>query len=96
MMRRFDRLVGVDRIKAFHLNDTPSPLGSGRDRHANIGKGEIGAGPFRFFVEDRRFSDCPMILETPGGFDNYEEDLKTLRKNYQKGGFKWNFLHLKK
>ncbi|MFM8274331.1 MAG: deoxyribonuclease IV [Gemmata sp.] len=63
--QRFDELVGLSRLKVFHVNDSAKPLGSRVDRHAGIGLGEIGAGAFRRLVRDPRFADRPMILETP-------------------------------
>jgi deoxyribonuclease-4 len=61
----FDRVVGLDRIKVFHLNDSKKPCGSRVDRHEHIGKGCLGLGPFRRLLNDRRFASLPMLLETP-------------------------------
>ena len=61
----FDRLVGLDRLKAFHLNDSKKPCGSRVDRHEHIGKGCLGLEPFRRIVTDPRFAGLPMLLETP-------------------------------
>ena len=61
----FDRLVGLDRIKVFHLNDSKKPCGSRVDRHEHIGKGCLGLEPFRRLVNDARFAGLPMLLETP-------------------------------
>lgn len=63
--REFDRVVGLDRIKAFHLNDSKRPCGSRVDRHEHIGKGCLGLEPFRRLLNDRRFANLPMLLETP-------------------------------
>ena len=63
--REFDRIVGLDRIKVFHLNDSKKPCGSRVDRHEHIGKGCLGLEPFRRLLNDRRFTDLPMLLETP-------------------------------
>ena len=63
--KQFGRLVGFDRLKAFHLNDSKRPLGSRVDRHAHIGEGCLGLEPFRRIVNDRRFRGLPMLLETP-------------------------------
>jgi deoxyribonuclease IV len=62
---QFGRLVGFDRLKAFHLNDSKKPLGSRIDRHEHIGQGCLGLEPFRRIVNDWRFRDLPMMLETP-------------------------------
>ena len=63
--REFDRLVGLDRLKAFHLNDSKRPCGSRVDRHEHIGKGCLGLEPFRRILTDPRFTGLPMLLETP-------------------------------
>jgi len=64
---QFGRLVGFDRLKAFHMNDSKKPLGSRVDRHEHIGKGCLGIEPFRRIVNDPRFHHLPMLLETPKG-----------------------------
>ena len=64
-LREFDRLVGLDRLKAFHLNDSKRPCGSRVDRHEHIGKGCLGLEPFRRILTDPRFTGLPMLLETP-------------------------------
>ena len=77
----FDRIIGLDRLLAFHLNDTKKGLGSRVDRHEHIGAGALGLEPFRMLMNDPRFTRVPKILETPKG-DNDEMDavnLKTLR-----------------
>jgi deoxyribonuclease IV len=63
--KQFGRLVGFDRLKVFHLNDSKRPLGSRVDRHEHIGAGCLGLEPFRRLVNDRRFRGLPMLLETP-------------------------------
>ncbi len=73
-MSEFNRLVGIKRIRAIHLNDSLKAFGSRVDRHAHIGRGEMGLAPFRFLLNDRRFAKIPMYLETPKG----EEDGKDL------------------
>jgi deoxyribonuclease IV len=62
----FERAVGPGRLGSLHLNDSQMPLGSNRDRHANIGEGELGLDGARSFVNEPRFSDLPCVLETPG------------------------------
>jgi deoxyribonuclease-4 len=61
----FHRLVGLDRLRVFHLNDSKKPCGSRIDRHEHIGKGCLGLEPFRMLLNDPRFSDLAMLLETP-------------------------------
>jgi len=76
-----DSLIGLDRILAFHLNDSKTDLGSRVDRHAAIGAGKIGRQAFRHIVNDARFRDLPGCLETPKSADLHEdvENLATLR-----------------
>jgi deoxyribonuclease IV len=63
--RQFGRIVGFDRLRVFHVNDSKKPLGSRVDRHEHIGEGSLGLEPFRRLLNDRRFRDLPMLLETP-------------------------------
>lgn len=65
--RDFGRIVGFERLAAFHVNDSKKPLGSRVDRHEHIGKGHLGLDAFRRLVNDRRFARLPMLLETPKG-----------------------------
>jgi len=74
-----DDIIGFEYLKVFHLNDSKKELGSKVDRHENIGKGKLGAEPFRLLVNDSRFSKHPMILETPGGDACFKRNLKLLR-----------------
>ena len=62
---QFERTVGIDRLAAFHMNDSKKPCGSRVDRHEHIGKGCLGLEPFRRLVNDPRFSALSMLLETP-------------------------------
>jgi deoxyribonuclease-4 len=78
-LREFDRLIGVGRIQAIHVNDSLKDLGSCVDRHSHIGKGRIGLEAFRCLVNDPRFVDVPKILETPKG-----EDMREDRRNLAK------------
>jgi deoxyribonuclease-4 len=63
--RQFGRIVGLARLKAFHLNDSKKPCASRVDRHEHIGQGCLGLEPFRWILNDRRFARLPMLLETP-------------------------------
>lgn len=80
-MGEFDRLLGLKRLKCIHFNDAKKPLGSRVDRHDHIGTGELGLSAFGFFLNDPRFAQVPMILETPKSEDMHEdvENLKVLR-----------------
>lgn len=75
----FDRIVGLDRLQFFHLNDSKKQLGSRVDRHEHIGEGLIGLAGFRLLLNDPRFANHPMTLETPKG-DDLEEDRVNLAK----------------
>jgi deoxyribonuclease IV len=81
-MAEFDRVLGLRRLKFFHLNDAIKGLGSRIDRHTHIGLGEIGDQGFRNLVKDPRFADHPMVLETPKSDDLHEdrENLERLRR----------------
>jgi deoxyribonuclease-4 len=87
-MLEFDRLIGLDRIKAFHLNDSKQGQGSRVDRHEHIGRGKLGLEPFGLLLNDRRFRDAPMYLETAKEQENGVEmdviNLETLRKLMKK------------
>jgi deoxyribonuclease-4 len=82
-MDEFDRVIGTKWIRAFHLNDSKKPLGSRVDRHAHIGRGCLGLEPFRHLLNDPRFKDTPMYLETEKGEEDGEDldaiNLRTLR-----------------
>lgn len=82
-MDEFDRVVGLDRIRAFHLNDSLREFGSRVDRHAKIGAGHLGLEPFRSLLNDPRFAKTPMYMETPKGDEQGEPldaiNLRTLR-----------------
>ena len=80
IMSEFDRLIGLSRLKVFHMNDSKKPLGSRVDRHEHIGKGHLGLEPFRLLVNDPRFEKTPMIMETPKeGPDGEDMDVVNLR-----------------
>lgn len=77
----FDRTLGLERLRVFHLNDSKRDLGARVDRHEHIGKGFLGLESFRMLLNDARFAEHPMILETPKGPDRVEdiENLRVLR-----------------
>jgi deoxyribonuclease-4 len=80
-LSKFDQIIGLERLKFFHINDSKRPLDSRVDRHEHIGKGEIGLEGFRLLLNDPRFQDHPMVLETPKGqaFKEDKENLRVLR-----------------
>lgn len=80
-MKQFDDIIGLDKLKCFHINDSKKELGSRVDRHDHIGNGYIGLEGFRNIMNDERLVDIPKILETPKGPEQLEdlENLKTLQ-----------------
>ncbi len=82
----FDDIIGLDRLKFFHMNDTKNEFNSHKDRHEHIGKGTIGLDGFRNLMQDSRFADVPKTLETPKDKDLQDDvlNLNTLRKLAQK------------
>jgi deoxyribonuclease-4 len=77
-----DRIVGIDRLKLIHLNDSKGSLACRVDRHEHIGDGFIGDSGFRILLNDKRMSVIPMILETPK-FNEFEADMMNLKKVYE-------------
>jgi deoxyribonuclease-4 len=81
--KKLDDFVGLNRVRAFHVNDSKKPLGSRVDRHEHIGEGLIGIEPFRMLLNDKRFANLPMYLETKKEQRDGEEmdavNLRTLR-----------------
>ncbi len=76
----FDRILGMERLAALHLNDSRVPFASRKDRHALLGRGEIGPESFRRAVTDPRTREVPMFLETPGGPPGWTEEIRWLRR----------------
>ncbi|KNC96981.1 apurinic endonuclease (APN1) [Spizellomyces punctatus DAOM BR117] len=76
----FDRIVGLKYLRAMHINDSKCPLGSKKDRHENLGKGEIGLEAFRCIMNDERMNGIPLVLETPerDGDMGYKEEIDIL------------------
>lgn len=79
VLARFDRLIGLGRLKAIHLNDSMNPLGARRDRHAGIGEGEIGLPAFGRIINHPALKNLPFILETPNGDAGWAREIKLLR-----------------
>jgi deoxyribonuclease IV len=74
----YDNAVGLDRLRALHLNDSKVALGSNVDRHADLGKGELGVAGVRVFLSETRFKDLPVLLEVPGP-DGHGPDRKQIQ-----------------
>ena len=79
VLEEFDRVIGIERLKAVHINDSKNILGSHKDRHEKIGLGNIGTEAFRIILNDKHMKDFPFILETPNDLAGYAEEIKLLR-----------------
>lgn len=77
MWEQFDKIIGLEYLKAMHINDSKKGCGSRVDRHEGIGKGQMGIEPFKLIFNDSRFFDIPKVLETPKG-DGLDEDIENL------------------
>ena len=80
VLAEFDRVIGLDRLHALHLNDSKNPFASHKDRHECLGKGSLGLETFRQIVNHPRLKDKPMILETPNELPGYAEEIRILRE----------------
>ena len=79
VLEAFDRVIGIGRLKALHLNDSKNTLGSHKDRHEKIGQGNIGIVAFENIVNHPYLKDLPMFLETPNELDGYAAEIKLLK-----------------
>ena len=79
VLDEFNRIIGLDKLKAIHLNDSKNPFSSHKDRHACIGSGSLGLETFRRIVNHPYLSALPMILETPNELDGYQQEIALLR-----------------
>ena len=80
VLEEFDRIIGLERLKAIHLNDSLTPFGAKKDRHEKIGKGQIGWDAIVRIINHPRLRDLPFYLETPNEIDGYAEEISRLRK----------------
>ena len=83
VLDEFDRIVGLDRLKAIHLNDSKNQLASHKDRHEKIGKGNIGLEALTKVINNERLKNLPFFLETPNELDGYKEEISLLKANYR-------------
>lgn len=79
VLEQFDKVIGIDRLKALHLNDSKNPIGAHKDRHEKIGEGYIGINAFEKIVNHPVLSTLPMFLETPNELDGYAKEIELLR-----------------
>lgn len=80
VLNTFDRIIGLDRLKAIHLNDSLNPLGAHKDRHAKIGEGHIGAEALKRVVTHPALKNLPFYLETPNELDGYAREIAMMRE----------------
>ena len=79
VLAEFDRIIGLDKLMALHVNDSKNPFGSHKDRHACLGEGSLGLETFRKIVTHPALRDKPMILETPNELSGYQKEIAMLR-----------------
>lgn len=82
VVNEFDRVIGLDRLKAVHLNDSMNALGSHKDRHQKLGEGNIGAQALMAVVNHPAFDSLPINLETPNDIDGYAREIEFVKANY--------------
>ncbi len=85
VLDEFDSVIGLERLKAIHLNDSMNTVGSHKDRHAKIGFGEIGTNALAAVINNPRLSGIPFCLETPNDIDGYKCEIELLRGLYNGG-----------
>lgn len=83
VLAHFGKVVGLERLKAIHLNDSMFGLGEGKDRHAKIGEGKIGIDAFARIINHPALRDLPFFLETPNDNDGYRDEIALLKKHYK-------------
>lgn len=83
VLDQFDQIIGLNRLKAFHLNDSMTPFGSRKDRHEKIGKGTIGLDALIRLINHPKLKGIPFNLETPNELAGYKEEIRILREAYQ-------------
>ena len=81
VLEEFDKIIGLNKLKAIHLNDTMNPFASHKDRHQKIGEGHIGLEAITKIINNKYLKDLPFILETPNDLDGYKQEIKILREN---------------
>ena len=80
VLNEFDRIIGINRLKAIHLNDSQNPLGAHKDRHAKLGEGYIGIDTFKRIVTHPILGKLPFYMETPNDLDGYARELHMMRE----------------
>ena len=83
VLEEFDKVIGLDKLKAIHINDSKNEIGAHKDRHEKIGEGTIGIDAFERIINHPKLKNLPFFLETPNELDGYEKEIKLLRKLYK-------------
>ena len=83
VLEQFDRMIGLSRLRAIHMNDSKNPFSSHKDRHEKIGQGSIGAEAMIRIINHPALRGIPVYLETPNELDGYAEEIRFLKENYQ-------------
>ena len=83
VLEEFDRIIGLDRLHAIHLNDSKNPFNSHKDRHEKIGEGEIGFEAIKKIINHPKLKNIPFFLETPNVLDGYAKEIEMLRAAYE-------------
>ena len=83
VLEEFDRVIGLGRLKAVHLNDSMNPLGSRKDRHAKIGEGHIGLAAMESIINHPLLRELPFYLETPNDLEGYAKEIALLKGLYR-------------
>ena len=83
VLTEFDKVVGLSRLKAVHLNDSMNPLGSRKDRHEKIGQGTIGLDAFVRIINHPALRSLPFVLETPNDNEGYAREIRLLRERFR-------------
>ena len=79
VLEEFDRIIGIDRLRAVHLNDSMNPTGSHKDRHQKIGEGDLGIYTIKRVINHEKLRDLPFFLETPNDLDGYAREISLLK-----------------
>ena len=83
VLDEFDKVIGLDRLKAIHINDSKNTFESHKDRHEKIGEGSIGIEAFKRIINHPKLRDLPFYLETPNELDGYEKEIALLKSLYE-------------
>ncbi|WP_304681197.1 deoxyribonuclease IV [uncultured Clostridium sp.] len=83
VLEEFDKIIGLDRLKAIHLNDSKNPFNSHKDRHEKIGEGSLGFEGISKIINHPKLRHLPFFLETPNELDGYKAEIELLRKQYK-------------